>query len=415
MQRTSSSSSSSGSGSRPVSRERNSSSSSARSSSRRGGGLNLGGPVGNGPGYSDRPTRSYGGRSGGGGGISFFALLMTLLVGAVIAIFVKGYYDGYTPGETVDNIVENVQDFVSDLQGNHEKNRAEKSKDKKKNKKSDEDDEDDGGSERSRSLSKVSRDLAASTEVSDFSGLLSSQAEDFIPLLKNLESGDSVAPGNKNKSIDADKFFWSENDQGQQVLKLSDEDWDFIDTVKLNVFLDDGEGYIDLGLDALFDFDENLDLIGEYDGTWMCIERQPVAYYHLQTTGDEDDYEILGYVPAFWNDEHVNIIVVFDSDTPKGYIKGVKLIEDGPGNDLSVNEMTTGLKKIKEGDTLDFICDYYDYDGNFINNYFFGDTLEVEGSMKDLEIKNYVIDGATEATYLLTDSEGDHYWTPIMN
>ena len=304
--------------------------------------------------------------------------------------------------ETFENTVDTVKGFFTGIQKNHEKNRAARS---------DDDDDDEAEGTRNYSDSKA-KDAGVLGKVSDFSGLLASDAEDFIPLLQNLESGDEVAPGNRSKSIDADKFFWSVNDDGQQVLKLSDEDWDLIETVKLNVFLDDGEGYIDLGLDPYFEFDDHLDLIGEYDGTWMCINKQPVAYYHLQTTGDEDDYEILGYVPAFWNDEHVNIIIVFDSDTPEGYIKGVKVIEDGPGTDMSVKEMTRGLKQMEVGDTLDFVCDYYDYDGNFINNYFFGEQIKVK---KKMEIKNYVIDGETEATYLLTDSNGNHYWTPIMN
>ena len=196
------------------------------------------------------------------------------------------------------------------------------------------------------------------------------------------------------------------------MLKLTDDEWDMIDTVKLNVFIDDGEGFIDLGLDPLFDFDDNGDLIGEYDGTWLCIDRYPAAFYHLITIEDGDQYRIIGYVPAFLNDQHVSIILAFDNANPKGYIAGAKVIESGPGTDLTVEEMVSGLIEVKEGDKVDFVCDYYDYDGVFINNYFFGEQITVSGNP---EIKNYKIPGELSACYRLEDNYGNHYWTPLMD
>ena len=65
--------------------------------------------------------------------------------------------------------------------------------------------------------------------------------------------------------------------KGRNVLSLSDEEWSLIQTVELNLFVDDGEGYIDLGLDNVFEFDQNGDLIGETDRTWLAINGQPVA------------------------------------------------------------------------------------------------------------------------------------------
>jgi len=40
-------------------------------------------------------------------------------------------------------------------------------------------------------------------------------------------------------------------------LSLSDEDWNLITAVEQQVFLDDGEGYIDLSSDSVYEFDED--------------------------------------------------------------------------------------------------------------------------------------------------------------
>ena len=66
----------------------------------------------------------------------------------------------------------------------------------------------------------------------------------------------------------------------------------------------------------------------------------------------------------------------------------------------------------KAGDTLEFLCDYYSYDGNFQNNYYLGEPMTVE---EDMVISNVEIPGGTmEATYRLTDIYNQAYWTPVM-
>ena len=52
---------------------------------------------------------------------------------------------------------------------------------------------------------------------------------------------------------------------------------------------------IDLGEDNTFTFTETGDLQGETDRTWLSIDSQPVAYYHLNTvrTGEESGIRVL--------------------------------------------------------------------------------------------------------------------------
>ncbi|MBT7121394.1 MAG: peptidase C11, partial [Clostridia bacterium] len=82
-----------------------------------------------------------------------------------------------------------------------------------------------------------------------------------------------------------------------RVLSLTDEQWDIVQNISLNVFLDDGEGFIDLGMDNTYTFDEDFDLVADYDGTWLALNGQVVSYYFMSEDGDT----ITGRVPAMLN------------------------------------------------------------------------------------------------------------------
>ena len=174
------------------------------------------------------------------------------------------------------------------------------------------------------------------------------------------------------------------------------------------MFYDDGQGFIDLGLDNVYDFDANGALLGVNDGTWLAINGQPVAYYHTNTTDDGENYTISGYVPAMLNGERVELVLVFDNDNPYGYIAGARTVYiDG-----ETDTQAKGLTELAVGDTLDFICDYYGYDGSYQDSYFLGDPMTVT---EEMEISNVDIGREdTCATYRFTDLYNQHYWTAPM-
>ena len=74
-----------------------------------------------------------------------------------------------------------------------------------------------------------------------------------------------------------------------------------LQTLDLNLFYDDGAGYIDMGLDNVYDFDDTGALLGVNDGTWLAIDGQTVAYYHTSTVDDGENYTITGRVPVLHN------------------------------------------------------------------------------------------------------------------
>lgn len=207
--------------------------------------------------------------------------------------------------------------------------------------------------------------------------------------------------------FDASQLVWTE-EGGNKLLKLKAEQWDLIQNLELNVFYDDGGGYIDLGMDNLYHFDNSGNLVGSYDHTWIAINGQPVAYYFLDEVDDGENYTITGRVPAMLNDQRVDLMLVFDQDNPYGYIAGARINYDRGETDT----VARGLTELQPGDRLDFICDYYSYDGDFRDNYYLGETMTVSENMSISNVE--VGTGDVQATYRLTDIYNRHYWTPVM-
>lgn len=212
--------------------------------------------------------------------------------------------------------------------------------------------------------------------------------------------------------IDASALYWNENKDGRPVLKMSEQQWGLVQSLDLNLFYDDGEGYIDLGLDNIYSFDEEGNLVADDGKTWLAINSQIVSYYHLDTTEDGDNWTITGRIPAFLNGERVNLIVVFDNVTPTGYIAGAQIVYEEDDND-ALPIVAKNLLEIQDGDKIDFICDFYTYDGKYQDSYMMGEQMTVNG---DLKISDVTIpDGRVRLTYRMTDIYNQAYWTEAIS
>mgnify|MGYP001040283737 CR=1 FL=1 len=207
--------------------------------------------------------------------------------------------------------------------------------------------------------------------------------------------------------FDPANLVWTSGADGAPVMRLSEEQWALVDTLELNIFFDDGEGYIDLGLDNVYDFDSEGGLLGTQDGTWLAIEGQPVAYYHTSTVDGGEDYTITGRVPVLHNGTRAELVLVFDNERPTGYVAGVRTVYT-EGETDTVAKSGAGLQP---GDTLEFLCDYYSYDGGYLDSYLLGDPLTV--GEEPLSISNVPLTGGTlQATFRFTDIYNQCYWTP---
>ena len=202
-------------------------------------------------------------------------------------------------------------------------------------------------------------------------------------------------------------LFW-DTDGDTAKLTLSEEQWKLVHSVDMNMFYDDGSGYLDLGLDNTYTFDENGALVAETDRTWISIDGHPVAYYHLDTVEEGNDkYTITGRVPALLNGDRVNLILVFDNDNPYGFIAGYQSAYVN-GETETVAKLETDLQ---EGDKITFICDYYSYDQEYQDTYTIGEVTYHE----DMQISNTDVgEGKVKIAYLFTDIYNQKYWTTAL-
>lgn len=260
--------------------------------------------------------------------------------------------------------------------------------------------------------------LGAFLQGGDFSGVLDSIGGEMPGSVGSAISG--KAPG----WLDADRItnaagYYSENsldptrlkltEKGDgQVLSLTDEEWDLVQNVELNVFLDDGSGYIDLGLDNVYAFDDDGDLLADFDGTWLAIDGQVVSYRFLSEEEHADgSTTITGAVPVLLNGQLADLILVFDRENPDGMVAGARIRYSG-----ETGTVAKGLDLLMDGDQIDFLCDYYTYDEEFENSYMLGEQLIVDGTPV---IRNISVgDDRCLASWRLTDIYGNTCWAPAV-
>ena len=213
----------------------------------------------------------------------------------------------------------------------------------------------------------------------------------------------------EHNRFDAGALVWKKSGS-DSVISLPREQWELVEGLDLSVYYDDGEGYVDLGLDNVFTFNDKNELVADYDHTWISINNQPVAYYHIDTTVEGDSYTITGRVPCLLNEQPVNLILIFTDKEPKGYIAGAD-----PDYDPQAETETKarGLIELVPGDTLEFLCDFYDYKGVKDEDYYFlGNPMTVTAEMN---ISNTDLgEGEVSAMYRFTDIYQQQYWTPAF-
>lgn len=226
--------------------------------------------------------------------------------------------------------------------------------------------------------------------------------------MRNGVSGESAVEYIQENHFDPSQLTWRADSEGNTSMHLSEENWELVNKLDMGLFLDDGSGYIDLGLDNQFDFNDDNDLVPA-DGTqWIGINGQTVAYYHDDTEEDGNKYTITGHIPALLNDKRVNIIVIFSDSKPGGYVAGYENVYDD-----TVTEVKPKIdNEIKDGDKIDFLCDYYTYDKQYQDNYMLGDRLIVDGELEvtnqDMSAERYMV------MYQFTDIYNQTYWTPVV-
>ena len=188
---------------------------------------------------------------------------------------------------------------------------------------------------------------------------------------------------------------------GGYVLKMSPEDWDLITNVYLEVYLDVGDGYQHLGSDDVAEYNDAGDLLVQFDSnTWVALDGHIVSYF-----AEQSDQENVwkGYVPALVNDEEAHLIVVWKGD--EASVVGYERVYDS-------NTASRGLIALKDGDEIQFISDFYTYEGEYQDQYV-TDSLVVNGPIS----VSYEDVGENDCLvyYSLHDIYQNTFWTePVL-
>lgn len=196
---------------------------------------------------------------------------------------------------------------------------------------------------------------------------------------------------------------------GQSVLELDEDMWDQITDVELNVFVDDGDGFIDLGLDNVIEYNDDGDLIDDWDGTWLTVEDRPVALYPIS---DEDQdgnglYITTKFTPVLVNGERMNLVIEFNEETGEDTVLGAQDV-------TPTGVQGKGYRELEEGDIIQPVCDYFGYDGTFMSAYELGDPFIVPEDGQ-LTVVNKKVTGGDRMLYTarLTDYYQANYWLPM--
>ena len=209
-----------------------------------------------------------------------------------------------------------------------------------------------------------------------------------------------------NNYFDASNLVW-EQKNGKYVMTLPETQWELVNGLDRNMFYDDGEGWVDLGMDNTFYFDDDGNLVADDERNWVAINGQIVAYYHTDSIKNADgSYTDMGYVPAMLNGERVNLILVFEGKN--GYIAGANTdYKNGETQTVAKN-----LTELQNGDKLDFICDFYSYDRVYQDSYYLGEQMTVT---KEMKVTNADVgSGKVRITYCFTDIYNQEYWSPAI-
>ena len=205
-------------------------------------------------------------------------------------------------------------------------------------------------------------------------------------------------------AFEPENLTWKKDSYGAYIT-LPEDQWSLVQTLHANLFFDDGEGYIDMGMDTVYDFDEYGNLLAPAEMTWLAVNQQPVAYYHESTVDDGVHYSITGRIPVLYNGERAELVVEFTDTDPYGSVIGVRRVYKNGETQTVAKTMDT----VQTGDVIDFVCDYYSYDGEYLDSYLLGDQLTVEGELVISDV--YVDEDASKLTYLFTDIYNQQYWS----
>lgn len=233
----------------------------------------------------------------------------------------------------------------------------------------------------------------------DVAGRASPQADQTAYKWMDTTLVDAYQDYYANNSENFSMLEITEND-GAYTLSMPDAWWNVVASIALQVVIVHDEQYLDLGSDALYEFDDNNDLIVDFNNHWVSLNGLVVPFESRYEAVEGTQYYSTGAVPVTLNQEAAEIILIWDNDHPNGSVAGARYLHE--------MQEQKGLFPLSDGDILEFSFDTYDLDWQYLGPKTAG-SLTVDG---DITV-DYTDIGNDDCfvCYMLTDVYGNKFWT----
>ena len=190
------------------------------------------------------------------------------------------------------------------------------------------------------------------------------------------------------------------------LAELPDKTWDTILDCRIATYLVTDEGLMYIGQEHFSDNDDEGHPIISMDGIWAHLNGHIVCYEAEEPQLAEDGVIFRGKIKAKLNGvENITLHIEWDPVQDDSADESIGWVTGYSRDDEKVSFfMKKGLEQFETGDTVEFMFDFYDEEGNLIKTDTYGDPLLVitEDQMK---VRDEELESGTIVSYfgVLTD------------
>ena len=161
--------------------------------------------------------------------------------------------------------------------------------------------------------------------------------------------------------------------------QLPEKTWDTILDCKIAAYLETEEGLMYIGQEHFSDTDEEGHPLVSMDGIWVRINGNIVCYEAEEPLVTEEGTSYRGTVRAKLNGtDNITLHLEWDpvTEDSKDEVAG-RVVGYSRDDEKTSFFMRKGLEQFETGDTIEFVFDFYDEEGNLINTHTYGNKLHV--------------------------------------
>lgn len=188
--------------------------------------------------------------------------------------------------------------------------------------------------------------------------------------------------------------------------QLPEKTWDTILDCRIAAYFETEEGLMYIGQEHFSDTDEEGHPLVSMDGIWVRINGNIVCYEAEEPLVTEEGSSYRGTVRAKLNGtDNITLHLEWDpvTEDSEDEVAG-RVIGYSRDDEKTSFFMRKGLEQFETGDTIEFVFDFYDEEGNLINTHTYGNKLHVITD-EGLTVKDEMFEPGSVFSYfgVLTD------------